>query len=96
MLAAGRVPRAVPSVKMPSVTVARLPPHPLEYILRNATAPDRAYHGNVSRAASVVDYPVVTGRSTADSYLTGQEGGVGPGGPHPVLPVTVTRRRGPT
>ena len=59
------------------------PPHPLEYILRNATAPDRAYHGNVSRATSVVDYPVVTGRSTADSYLTGQKGGVGPGGPHP-------------
>jgi putative intracellular protease/amidase len=50
------------------------PPYPLEYILRDATAPDGAYHGNVGRPTSViVDYPFITGRSTPDSYLTGQK-----------------------
>jgi putative intracellular protease/amidase len=50
------------------------PPYPLEYILRDATGPDGAYHGNVGRATSViVDYPFITGRSTPDSYLTGQK-----------------------
>jgi putative intracellular protease/amidase len=50
------------------------PPYPLEYILRDATAPDGAYHGNVGHATSViVDYPFITGRSTADSDLTGQK-----------------------
>jgi putative intracellular protease/amidase len=48
------------------------PPYPLEYILRDATAPDGRYHGNVGRETSViVDYPFVTGRSTPDSFLTG-------------------------
>jgi putative intracellular protease/amidase len=49
------------------------PPYPLEYILRDATGPDGGYHGNVGRETSViVDYPFITGRSTTDSYLTGQ------------------------
>jgi putative intracellular protease/amidase len=48
------------------------PPYPLEYILRDATAPEGRYHGNFGKETSViVDYPFVTGRSTADSYLTG-------------------------
>ena len=50
------------------------PPYPLEYILRDATAPEGAYHGNFGRETSViVDYPFITGRSTPDSYLTGQK-----------------------
>jgi putative intracellular protease/amidase len=50
------------------------PPYPLEYILRDATAPGGAYHGNVGRETSVlVDYPFVTGRSTPDSFLSGQK-----------------------
>ena len=50
------------------------PPYPLEYILRDATGPDGAYHGNFGKPTSVVvDYPFVTGRSTPDSYLTGQK-----------------------
>ena len=50
------------------------PPYPLEYILRDATAPDGAYIGNFGKEISViVDYPFVTGRSTADSYTTGQK-----------------------
>jgi putative intracellular protease/amidase len=50
------------------------PPYPLDYILRDATAPDGAYHGNYGRPTSViVDYPFITGRSTPDSYLTGQK-----------------------
>jgi len=49
------------------------PPYPLEYILRDATGPDGQYHGNVGHPTSViVDYPFVTGRSTPDSYMTGQ------------------------
>jgi putative intracellular protease/amidase len=50
------------------------PPYPLEYILRDATAPEGAYHGNFGREISViVDYPFITGRSTADSYTTGRK-----------------------
>jgi len=50
------------------------PPYPLEYILRDATGPDGAYIGTVGHATSViVDYPFITGRSTADSFLTGQK-----------------------
>lgn len=48
------------------------PPYPLEYILRDATAPGGQYHGNVGKEISViVDYPFITGRSTHDSYTTG-------------------------
>ncbi len=50
------------------------PPYPLEYILRDATGPDGRYHGNFGKETSViVDYPFVTGRSTPDSYLTGEK-----------------------
>ncbi len=50
------------------------PFYPLEYILRDATGPDGGYHGNVGHNTSViVDYPFITGRSTPDSYLTGQK-----------------------
>lgn len=50
------------------------PPYPLEYVLRDATGPDGAFVGNFGRELSVVvDYPFVTGRSTPDSYLTGEK-----------------------
>ncbi len=50
------------------------PPYPLEYILHDATAPDGEYHGNFGHEISViVDYPFITGRSTHDSYTTGQQ-----------------------
>lgn len=50
------------------------PPYPLEYILRDATGPEGRYIGNFGKETSViVDYPFVTGRSTPDSYLTGQK-----------------------
>lgn len=50
------------------------PPYPLEYILRDATGPDGRYHGNFGKEISVVvDYPFVTGRSTADSFRTGEK-----------------------
>jgi putative intracellular protease/amidase len=50
------------------------PPYPLEYILRDATAPGGRYHGNVGKERSVVvDYPFVTGRSTPDSFLSGEK-----------------------
>ncbi len=49
------------------------PPYPLEFILRDATGPDGGFHGNVGRNVSaLVDYPFITGRSTADSYRTGE------------------------
>ncbi len=50
------------------------PPYPLEYVLRDATGPEGQYIGNVGKVSSViVDYPFVTGRSTPDSYLTGEK-----------------------
>jgi putative intracellular protease/amidase len=50
------------------------PPYPLEYILRDATGPTGRYHGNVGHERSViVDYPFVTGRSTPDSFLSGEK-----------------------
>lgn len=50
------------------------PPYPLEYILRDATGPDGRYHSNFGKEISVVvDYPFVTGRSTADAYRTGEK-----------------------
>jgi putative intracellular protease/amidase len=49
------------------------PPYPLEFILRDAVGPEGQFHGNVGRQISaIVDYPFVTGRSTADSYKTGE------------------------
>ncbi|BAZ47605.1 ThiJ/PfpI domain-containing protein [Nostoc sp. NIES-4103] len=50
------------------------PPYPLEYILRDAVGPNGQYHGNVGKSISViVDYPFITGRSTPDSYTTGEK-----------------------
>jgi len=50
------------------------PFYALEFILRDATGPDGEYIGNVGHPTSViVDYPFITGRSTPDSYLTGQK-----------------------
>lgn len=50
------------------------PPYPLEYILRDATAPEGSYVGNFGKEISViVDYPFITGRSTADSIRTGEK-----------------------
>ncbi len=50
------------------------PPYPLEYILRDATAPEGRYHGNFGHPTSViVDFPFITGRSTPDSFLSGQK-----------------------
>ena len=49
------------------------PPYPLEFILRDAVGPEGQFHGNVGRSISaIVDYPFITGRSTADSYKTGE------------------------
>jgi putative intracellular protease/amidase len=49
------------------------PFYTLEYMLRDAIGPDGGFHGNVGRATSViVDYPFITGRSTPDSYKTGE------------------------
>lgn len=49
------------------------PFYTLEYMLRDAVGPDGQFHGNVGRETSViVDYPFITGRSTPDSYLTGE------------------------
>jgi len=50
------------------------PPYPLEYILRDATAPQGGFVGNLgSETSVVVDYPFITGRTTSDGDLTGQK-----------------------
>ena len=50
------------------------PPYPLEFILRDASGPDGAFHGNFGHPTSViVDYPFIPGRSTPDAVLTGQK-----------------------
>lgn len=49
------------------------PPYPLEFILRDATGPDGGYHSGVGRKVSaLVDYPFITGRSTASSRKCGE------------------------
>lgn len=49
------------------------PFYPLEYILRDAVAPNGKYHGGVGHERStVLDYPFLTGRSTQDSELVGK------------------------
>lgn len=49
------------------------PPFPLEFILRDATGEDGEFIGNVGKTISaIVDYPFITGRSTGDSYKTGE------------------------
>ena len=58
-----------------SGTMVNLGPpfYTLEYMLRDATGPGGGFHGNVGHPTSViVDYPFITGRSTPDSYRTGQ------------------------
>ena len=50
------------------------PFYPLEFILRDATAPDGQFHGGVGRTQStILDYPFLTGRSTQDSHLVGEK-----------------------
>lgn len=50
------------------------PPYTLEYMLRDAVGPNGQYHGNVGKKTSViVDYPFITSRSTASSYLCGEK-----------------------
>lgn len=49
------------------------PPYPLEYILRDAVGKRGEFIGNVGKNISaIVDYPFITGRSTNDSYKTGE------------------------
>jgi putative intracellular protease/amidase len=49
------------------------PPFALEYMLRDAVAPDGQFHGNVGRPTSVIlDYPLLTSRSVSESKLCGQ------------------------
>lgn len=50
------------------------PFYPLEFILRDAVAPDGKFIGNVGHKTSViVDYPFITSRSTASSVKCGQK-----------------------
>lgn len=49
------------------------PPFALEYILRDAVAPDGQFHGNVGHKLSVIlDYPFLTSRSVGESELCGE------------------------
>lgn len=49
------------------------PFYTLEYMLRDATAPDGQYHGGVGHTRStILDYPFLSGRSTQDSHLVGE------------------------
>lgn len=48
-------------------------PYPLEFVLRDAVGPEGEFIGNVGKTLStIVDYPFITGRSTGDSYKTGE------------------------
>jgi putative intracellular protease/amidase len=49
------------------------PPYPLEHILRDATGPNGGFHSGVGRKISaLVDFPFITGRSTASSHRVGE------------------------
>ena len=49
-------------------------PYQLEYILKDAVGPDGQFIGNVGKKYSViVDYPIITARTTGDSQLCGQK-----------------------
>ena len=49
-------------------------PYPLESILTDAVGPDGQFIGNVGKAYSViVDYPIITARTTYDSALCGEK-----------------------
>lgn len=48
-------------------------PYPLEFVLRDAVGSEGEFIGNVGKTISaIVDYPFITGRSTGDSYKTGE------------------------
>jgi putative intracellular protease/amidase len=50
------------------------PTVPLQLVLELAVGPEGRFHGNVGKEVSViVDYPFITGRSTPDSYGTGEQ-----------------------
>jgi len=50
------------------------PPYPLEFILRDAVAPDGVYHGNFGRRTSViVDWPFITARSLQCAHEFGEQ-----------------------
>jgi putative intracellular protease/amidase len=54
--------------------VTDFPTVPLQLVLELAVGPEGRFHGNVGKEVSViVDYPFITGRSTADSYGTGEQ-----------------------
>ena len=49
-------------------------PYQLEYILKDAVGPDGQFIANIGKKTSViVDYPIITARTTGDSYLCGQK-----------------------
>jgi len=49
-------------------------PYQLEYILRDAVGPDGQFIANIGKRTSViVDYPIITARTTFDSTLCGQK-----------------------
>ena len=49
-------------------------PYPLEYVLKDAVGPDGQFIGNVGKRYSViVDFPVITARTTFDSALAGEK-----------------------
>jgi len=49
-------------------------PYQLEFILKDAVGPDGQFIGNVGKKYSViVDYPIITARTTGDSELCGQK-----------------------
>jgi hypothetical protein len=56
------------------------PPYPLEFILRDATAPDGQYHGGVGRVRStILDYPYLTGPLDPGLAARGRTHGGGAG-----------------
>ena len=49
-------------------------PYPLEYVLKDAVGPNGQFIGNVGKRYSViVDFPVITARTTFDSALAGEK-----------------------
>ena len=49
-------------------------PYQLEYILKDAVGPDGQFIANIGKKTSViVDYPIITARTTGDSILCGQK-----------------------
>jgi len=49
-------------------------PYQLEYILKDAVGPDGQFIANIGKETSViVDYPIITARTTYDSALCGKK-----------------------